>query len=543
MKNWLHEAKLSLVFAVSLFAGACGDAESSPYELMGTPGGACVPPCDTNPSDPGASGGNSSSGTSTGGTSTGGTSGGGSSTGGTATTGGSSSSTTGGSSSLPTGDPIPQSGRYNYGEVLQKSLFFYDCQRSGKLPAGFRVSWRGDSALRDGSDVGVDLTGGFYDAGDHVKFGLPGAFAFTLLAWSGVEYYDAYVRTGQLSYYLDILRWAADYYVRAHVSTNEFFAQVGDEYKDHYWWGPPEKMTMERPSQKVTTSKPGSEVAAETAAFLAAASMVFKSTDASYSQKLLSHSRQLFDFADRYRGKYSDSISVDAYKSWNGYDDELAWGAAWLHYATAEQGYLDKAKTYKLGLWTNFDWDNKSHGAAVVLAITSNEGRYKLEVENWLKKWMPGGEVPRTPKGLAWGGDWGVLRLASNTAFLAAVYHDRINPKPEYLEFVVQQMNYILGNNERNGSYVVGFGQNPPVRAHHRAASGMDTFNQAQSSTPNKYVIYGALVGGPDKSGNWVDNRMDAKTNEVALDYNAGYQGAMARMYLQYGGTPLSSFP
>ena len=58
---------------------------------------------------------------------------------------------------------------YNYGEALQKSLFFYEAQRSGKLPADNGVLWRGDSCLGDGSDVSVDLTGGWYDAGDRVK--------------------------------------------------------------------------------------------------------------------------------------------------------------------------------------------------------------------------------------------------------------------------------------------------------------------------------------------------------------------------------------
>jgi len=70
---------------------------------------------------------------------------------------------------------------FNYGEALQKSLFFYEAQRSGDLPASNRVNWRGDSGMTDGSDVGRDLTGGWYDAGDHVKFGLPMAASATML--------------------------------------------------------------------------------------------------------------------------------------------------------------------------------------------------------------------------------------------------------------------------------------------------------------------------------------------------------------------------
>src|SRR5512138_3636680 len=47
---------------------------------------------------------------------------------------------------------------YNYGEALQKSIWFYEAQVSGPKPAWNRVAWRGDSALNDGSDVSKNLT-------------------------------------------------------------------------------------------------------------------------------------------------------------------------------------------------------------------------------------------------------------------------------------------------------------------------------------------------------------------------------------------------
>jgi hypothetical protein len=53
----------------------------------------------------------------------------------------------------------------------------------------------------------------------------------------------------------------------------------------------------------------GSDLAAETAAALAAASIVFQNTDPSYANKLITHAEQLFGFANKYRGKYSDSIT------------------------------------------------------------------------------------------------------------------------------------------------------------------------------------------------------------------------------------------
>src|SRR2546430_16478990 len=86
---------------------------------------------------------------------------------------------------VPQAQPAQAAG-LNYGEALQKAIWFYEAQQSGAKPAWNRVSWRGDSGMSDGRDVGVDLTGGWYDAGYHVKFGLPMAASATMLAWGAV---------------------------------------------------------------------------------------------------------------------------------------------------------------------------------------------------------------------------------------------------------------------------------------------------------------------------------------------------------------------
>jgi len=44
----------------------------------------------------------------------------------------------------------------------------------------------------------------------------------------------------------------------------------------------------------------------------------------------------------------------------------------------------------------------------------------------------------------------------------------------------------------------------------------------------NPFTLYGALVGGPDVDDNYVDDREDYVANEVACDYNAGFQSAVA---------------
>ena len=146
---------------------------------------------------------------------------------------------------------------HNYAELLQKSLLFYEAQRSGRLPENSRLNWRGDSGLEDGKDVGLDLTGGWYDAGDHVKFGLPMAYSAAILSWSVYEYRDAYKESGQLDAALDNIKWATDYFLKAHTAPYELWGQVGNGALDHAWSGPAEVMPMKRPAYKIDAGLSG----------------------------------------------------------------------------------------------------------------------------------------------------------------------------------------------------------------------------------------------------------------------------------------------
>ena len=456
---------------------------------------------------------------------------------------------------LALANPITQP-KFNYAEALQKSLYFYEAQRSGKLPKNNRVAWRSDSALDDGKDVGHDLSGGYYDAGDHVKFTLPLSSALTMLAWGGIQYKEGYEVADQWPQFLETVKWGTDWLLKAHTAPEELYAQVGDADADHAYWGPPETMTMKRPAFKIDKDHPGSDLAGEAAAALAAASILFKEDNPEYSKTLLEHAKQLFEFADKYRGRYTDSVpeSQKFYKSESGYEDELVWAAAWLYRATEDPHMLEKAETY-FQQWldgTFYEgtqtWDDKRCGAAILLAQLTRQQIYKNNAEAFLDFWTVGcggKKITYTPGGLAWLNGWGALRYSANTAFLAFVYGDTVSdPEKIYRNFARRQLDYILGENPALRSYVVGFGNNPPENPHHRASHGSTT-NDILLPAVNKNVLFGALVGGPSSANDltFADNRQDETTNEVALDYNAGFTGALARMVEQYGGHPLTHFP
>lgn len=52
----------------------------------------------------------------------------------------------------------------------------------------------------------------------------------------------------------------------------------------------------------------GSDLAGETSAALAAASLVFQEEDPAYAESCLQHAKQLYNFATTYRGLYHEAI-------------------------------------------------------------------------------------------------------------------------------------------------------------------------------------------------------------------------------------------
>ncbi len=441
-------------------------------------------------------------------------------------------------------------GDYNYGEALQKAILFYELQRSGDLPEETRCNWRGDSGLNDGADVGLDLTGGLYDAGDHVKFNLPMSYTSSTLAWSVYENRDSYEECGQLDYIMDTIRWVNDYLIKCHPEEDVFYYQVGNGSADHSWWGPAEVMQMDRPAYKVDLQNPGSTVSAGASASLASCSVIFEDTDPEYAEECLEHAIQLYEFASETLSDAGYTEANGFYTSHSGFYDELTWAAAWLYIATGEDAYLEDAKSFFAQADTNHKWahcwDNVSVGAATLLAMETGDSEYSNFVEKNLDYWttgVDGEKITYTPQGLAWLDSWGALRYSTTEAFVALVYCESEtcteSKKEIYYDFAVEQVNYALGDTGR--SYLVGFGENYPVNPHHRTAQGSYCNNMNEPSEA-RHTLYGALVGGPDANDGYSDDVSNYVNNEVACDYNAGLVGALSYLYRDFGGQTLVNF-
>jgi hypothetical protein len=103
-------------------------------------------------------------------------------------------------------------------------------------------------------------------------------------------------------------------------------------------------------------------------------------------------------------------------------------------------------------------------------------------------------------------------------------------------------MDYIFGNNEFKKCLMVGYNDLSSSHPHHRASSSPAYGNSVENETKDggqldqSHILYGALCGGPiDNAGTYKDTATDYIANEVTIDYNAAFVGALAGLYLKYG--------
>ncbi|GAU32614.1 hypothetical protein TSUD_71620 [Trifolium subterraneum] len=320
---------------------------------------------------------------------------------------------------------------------------------------------------------------------------------------------------------------------------------VGDGNTDHKCWQRPEDMTTDRHAYKVDPSNPGSDLAGETAAAMAAASIVFRRSNPAYSHELLRHAYELFDFADKYRGKYDSSITVAQkyYRSISGYNDELLWAAAWLYQASNNQYYLDYLGRNGDSMggtgWqmTEFSWDVKYPGVQTLVAkflMQGKAGAHAPVFEKYLQKseyfmcsclGKGSHNVQKTPGGLIYRQRWNNLQFVTSASFLATVYSDYLVssgrnlrcdsgnvPSSELLSFAKSQA---------NPSFVSCFG-------------GYNTWFSSKRSNTN--LLTGAIVGGPDAYDDFADERKNYEQTEPATYNNAPLLGVLARLSGGHGG-------
>lgn len=497
----------------------------------------------------------------------------------------------------------------NWAKLLQYTLHFYDANMCGTdVTDKSRFSWRGNCHVYDAKvpmqpidskhsgtnmseafmseykdildpdgDGFIDVSGGFHDAGDHVKFGLPEAYAASVVSWGYYEFRQAYEETGQDDHVETICRHFCDYFMRCTFRDKSgdvvaFCYQVGDGSVDHEYWQSPEIDAMGRPAFFATSELPTTDDVSEAAAALAINYYNFKETDPEYAEKCLDYSKALFDFAnknDKAVGPPGEGpMSFYTSSKW---EDDFCFAAGWLYLITEDHDYLEACEKY-IDYYAPpgyvLCWNDMWNGVGIIFGriqdiypevceetrVAIGRGQYEV-LDFWEMEAKALNTVMNkklTPAGYFHLDTWGSARYNTAVQFTALVYDkyqkgkDRYNDKNEdytFTKWSLGQMEYIIGDNPLGRSYVVGYGENSVKFPHHRAASGL---TMAEDPAEHKHVLYGALAGGPDDMDEHNDVTSDWVYNEVTIDYNAAIVGAAAGLYLYKGDKtmkPEENFP
>ncbi len=511
---------------------------------------------------------------------------------------------------------------YSLPLALQESLYFYDAQKSGpaRTDNDQPLSWRADDdptdscvplqpmannvgtnlsasfiaankSVLDPNNTGcLNLSGGFHDAGDTVKFGLPQTYAAAVLGWGMYEFPQAYTATGTWNHAMDEMKWFSDYFLRSTFLNSggqvvAFAYQVGSGSVDHSYWGPSElesSTQFPRPAWLATTATPAADMTASAAAALTVESLLTQSANPSYSAQCLKYAEALYTFSVANPGT---GYSGGFYNS-SGYVDKEAWAAVWLYIATKNASYLnDIIATDSSGNYTGYignivknttntwqntwvmNWDTRWGGVFSLLdPLVQGNSSVPAVVQtlvHYVNKWQVQywSHVPHdntsdtnfiatTPAGFSYLTSWGAARYNTAAQLEALVYRKNFPTDPQSTQFTdwaMGQMNYVMGDNPAKWSYIVGFGSNVPgvgsqvggsataaSHPHQGGAQGSLTNNQSVPLTDN-HILWGALVGGPSATDQPDDVTTDFVLNEVAVDYNAAMVGALAGLYQYYG--------
>ena len=423
---------------------------------------------------------------------------------------------TGGTSSSDTTTNKDLDVEYNYAKALQESLYFYDANMCGYLEDTCALSWRGNchtydknvTYTKNGKTYNVDASGGFHDAGDHVKFGLPQGYAASMLGMSYYQFKDAFDELGQKEHLKKITDYFCDYFKRCTVYEGDqviaFCYQVGDGNTDHGVWTAPEGQTISRPAFFADASNPATD---EVSVAIAALALNYIN----------------FTFVEK-NNKACATEGASTFYASRSYGDDYAFAASALAAATGDTSYNSIYNEYKdnsdngVNQYWVLDWGNTGALACMLQKDTAKianitdvcKGKSAIDgVFNCVS-------------------DWGSCRYSAAEQFTGLVY-DKLTGTTTYADWATSQMNYMLGDNPNKRCYIVGYNENSSKYPHHRAASRS---TDSKIINSNHYTLLGALVGGPGANGTYKDDQGDYYCNEVALDYNAGLVGAAAGLYL-----------
>ena len=377
-----------------------------------------------------------------------------------------------------------------------------------------------------------DVTGGWYDAGDHGKYVVNGGISL----WMMQNQYEHAKQKGDTSAYedgtmsipennngypdlLDEARWEMEWMLKMIVQDGEYADMAYHKVHDIKWTAlgmTPADDTLERILKPPTTC-----ATLNLAACAAQASRLWRDLDSDFSKQCLDAAEAAYAAAKKHPDLYApidQSIGGGPYGD-DDATDEFYWAAAELYLTTGDSSYqkdmkasdwyLDVPTTLKGGesvdTVASFDWGHTAALGSISLSLYpdqlgkdaeklsdafSEAADTYLQLEDEQGYGQPYAASTISSSDSDNGYVWGSNSFVIDNAIILAYAYD-LTDNTDYLNGAATAMDYLLGRNPVDYSYVTGYGTHAVQYPHHRfwAHQLSESFPMAPS---------GVLVGGPN---------------------------------------------
>ncbi len=417
-----------------------------------------------------------------------------------------------------------------------------------------------------GEDKPYKSVGGWHDAGDFGKYTNNGAFAVGMLlaAWeqftptlAGLALpvpehgQTASGGTDPMPDFLWEVKWELDWLLTAQAASGN--GAVPDKLTALKFEG---YGTMpDADGQPRYFSGPGTAMAANFVAVMAAAARIYQMYAPDDAAKYLAAAQQTYDYLkttsdpatatndDPDPNSTANVFGTGHYAE--GDTDNRIWAAAEMWETTGDPAALmdfeTRAKDATFA--ADFDWPNVQNLGLYTYLLSQRDDKASRDaaiVANMTASLMStaddlaaGAAANIFGRAIGdsyyWGSNGSVARSAMT---LAAAY--AVSPDPKYLDAIQMQADFLLGRNYYDRSQVTAIGYHPPMKPHHGPSSGDGIVDPWP----------GLLVGGADNTAkgapgaapikssdfDWIDDASQYEVNEIAINWNAPFIFAAAAL-------------
>ncbi len=407
-----------------------------------------------------------------------------------------------------------------------------------------------------GCDYTLNAAGGWYDAGDFGKYVVNGGITvWTLLnlyeqGWEGFPDGSQMIpeQDNGISDLLDEARWEMEFLLSMQVPEGQPKAgMVHHKLHDESWAGlpmvPPTEVDNDNAHEKAGVGRylfpPSTTATLNLAATAAQCARIWTDLDKPFAERCLNAAETAWQAALENPGIYAGNTPGAGGGNYDdkNVSDEFYWAAAELFITTGKEEYKEYLLNSKdFADVDAFDWGHVAPLGTISLLThqtsLSTEQKSALQqaiiayADELIKAQEKDGYRVLIDEDYPWGSN----ALIMNNMMLVSMAYN-LSGEQRYLDSVRLSMDYILGRNALNKSFVAGYGTYPMLHPHHRfwandpsrgfpppppgALSGGPNFNPADPPSD------AADLMSQPPSKRYVDDVQSYTTNEVAINWNA----------------------